>query len=418
MDGIEQRGAIRLNKSGIFLASVSYSDLGSMYFRVVRTAQVDEIYRYLSRNQEIREAVVLWTCNRFEIYFYPGTHANLQYVKGYLEGKVSRYKITHGTGVIRHLFHVASGLDSMLVGENEIIGQTRSAWMQSRNCGLCGREMNRLFKGAVEAGKRVRTKTSIGKLRRSISREAVDMFEESDGSGPVLVVGAGVMGRQIATLLRKRGHSVSITNRTKERGARVAAELAVPLVDYGKDYWRNYRSCFFAVRSEEYLITAEDAPHLDGKVIVDVSVPFAVDPSLSDRCTLINLDTISERIRRVEDERKKLTEEAGLFIEIEIKNYMKRERSSGRDELIKKIFSISDTVVEEQMKHLSRQLSLGAAESGAVLNALEKERDRLLSIIVSSLKSDEGILSNADIERLRERLYRTEKKSLDLDDLR
>ena len=406
-----------MSKSGIFLASVTYSDLGSMYFRVVRPEQIDEIYRYLAKNNEIREAVVLWTCNRFEIYFYPGTHANVQYVKGYMEGKVSNYRISHGSSVVRHLFHVAAGLDSMLVGENEILGQTRNAWMLSKNSGMCGREINALFRGAIEAGKRVRTKTSIGRLKRSISRESVDMFEQFGGADPVLVVGAGVMGRQIATLLKKRGHAVSITNRTQARGNRVSAELGIPQAAYGKHHWRNYRSCFFAVRSDEYIVTPEDARYLKGKTIVDISVPFAVDPSLSDKCTLINLDLISERIKRMEEEKKEATEEASLFIDIEIKNYLKKEHNSGKEELIKQMFAVSNSVVAEQMKHLSKQLILGPEQTDAVRNALEKERDRLLSLMISALKSDEGILGKSEIEGIRKSLDTAAKKNMTLRDL-
>ncbi len=406
-----------MNRSGIFLAGVAYSELGSMYFRVVRPEQIDEIYRYLAKNHEISEAVVLWTCNRFEIYFYPGTHANLQYVKGYLEGKVSHYRISHGRSVVRHLFHVAAGLDSMLVGENEILGQTKHAWMQSRSTGMCGREMNTLFRGAVEAGKRVRAKTALGKLRRSISRESVDLFEESGGADPVLVVGAGVMGRQIASLLKKRGHSVSITNRTQERGKRVSGELGVPLVAYGKNNWRPYRSCFFAIRSEEYIVTHEDTPRLDGKTIVDISTPFAVDPSLSGICTLINLDTISERLRGVEQKRKKEIEDASLLIDIEIRKYLGKERASAEEELIKQIFEASDVVVAEQLKHLSKQLSLSPEQMSLVKTALEKERDRILSPIVYSLKSRDGILSTAEAERIRKSLSGQAKKSMTLRDL-
>lgn len=406
-----------LNRSGIFLASVTYTDLGSMYFKVVRPEQIDEIYRYLAKNHEIREAVVLWTCNRFEIYFHPGTHANLQYVKGYLEGRVSNYRISHGSSVIRHLFHVAAGLDSMLVGENEILGQTKNAWQLARRSGMCGSEMNLLFRGAVESGKRVRAKTPIGRLRRSVSRESVELFEASGGADPILVVGAGAMGRQIALLLRKHGHAVSVTNRTPQRGRRVSEELGIPLIAYDRNRWHSYRSFFFAVRSSEYIVTQDDANALAGKTIIDLSAPFAADPSLSGVCTLINLDTISGRIKRMDEDRKKATEEASLFIAVEIRNYMEKQRFSGKEELIKRIFEMSDRLVAGQMKHLSKQISLSPEQSDAVRNSLEKERDMLLSAVVSSVKSGDDILSKAELEKIRKSLESASEKRMTLRDM-
>ncbi len=412
------RETIGLTRSDVFLASVTYSDLGSLYFRVVKPAQVLEIYRYISKNSEIREAAVLWTCNRFEIYFYPGTHANVQYIKGYLEGKVSGYRITHGMQAVRHLFYVASGLESMLPGENEILGQVREAWKLSEKYGMSGSIINNLFRTSIEAGKLVRSQTSIGKLRRSIAREAVDMFEEAGGRDPVLVVGAGNMGRQLVTILKERGHLVSLTNRTAEKGRKLADAFHIPSVRFEKGDWKNYASCFIAVRAENYIIEPDDLPEGSCKVIVDVSTPFAVNPEIESSAVLINLEKISERLRKTEAERRQMMEQASVILEAELRNYIRSQEDTSRSALIRRLFEISDRIVEEEMRHLKKQSSVDVRVEQNIRFAMEKERDRILSVLISSLKGGDIPWSNEDIEKFRKNLDSIHEKTVDIEKLR
>ncbi|MEM0130308.1 MAG: hypothetical protein QXW75_02455, partial [Thermoplasmatales archaeon] len=105
-----------MDKGGLFLVKVTYSDLGSLYFSSVPKFEIEEVYDYIKRNERIQEAMVLWTCNRFEIYFYPGDKETVEFVEDYLNKKAGQHSVVHGLDAIRHLFLVASGLDSMVVG--------------------------------------------------------------------------------------------------------------------------------------------------------------------------------------------------------------------------------------------------------------------------------------------------------------
>jgi len=116
-----------LEKGGLFLVKVTYNDLGSLYFTNVSDFQLDEVYGYIKKNERIKEAFVLWTCNRFEVYFYPGDKETVEFVEDYIKGKALQHSVIHGLDAVRHLFLVAAGLDSMVIGENEIVSQIRDA---------------------------------------------------------------------------------------------------------------------------------------------------------------------------------------------------------------------------------------------------------------------------------------------------
>ena len=137
-----------------------------------------------------------------------------------------------------HLFEVAAGLDSAVLGESEILGQVRSAWELAQEEGGAKATLNLLFRHAIETGKRARTETSIGRGTASVSHAAVEMATERLGSlvgRRVLVVGAGEMGEGIAAALVHAGaNDIVVTNRTVERADQLAERIGgrvVPFAD-------------------------------------------------------------------------------------------------------------------------------------------------------------------------------------------
>ena len=122
----------------MFLIKVTYGDLGSLYFSSVKDFQIDEVYDYIKKNERIEEALVLWTCNRFEIYFYPGDRETVEFLEDYINERSLKHSVVHGLDAIKHLFLVSAGMDSMVIGENEILGQVRDAWEVSKKKGFSG----------------------------------------------------------------------------------------------------------------------------------------------------------------------------------------------------------------------------------------------------------------------------------------
>jgi glutamyl-tRNA reductase len=181
------------------------------------------------------EVVLLSTCNRVEVY-----GATSAWVQGRVfrifqelcpELDVTPYVyVKEGAAAVEHLFSVASGLDSMVIGETEITGQVKNAYQAAQQFGLTGRVLNRWFQTALQVAKEVRTHTGIGRGATSVGSVAVELAEKifsgdlSDKT--VMILGAGKMGEACVRHLAKRGaRSVLVANRSLERAQSLAAEL-------------------------------------------------------------------------------------------------------------------------------------------------------------------------------------------------
>lgn len=192
----------------------------------------------LTVRNDIREAVVLSTCNRTEVYAvverFHGAYSDIRDFLCETSG-IGADQITphlysqHDDDAIVHLFEVTAGLDSAVLGETEIVGQVRSAWERAMEEGASRNTLNLLFRYALEVGKRARTETAISRSTASVSHAAVEMANEILGSidgKSVLVVGAGEMGEGVAAALSRAGvDSVTVVNRTPSRGEALAEKV-------------------------------------------------------------------------------------------------------------------------------------------------------------------------------------------------
>lgn len=187
----------------------------------------------------LEESLVLSTCNRSELYGVPpesiaSSHASLEgFLTSFhhlpaeqLNGSIYRH---HDQDAVRHLFRVAAGLDSMMLGEAEILGQVREAYRSALEHGATGPVLNRMFQGALEVGKRVRAETAIGAHPMSVASAGIKLAERIFGKlrgHTALILGAGAMGEQASVHLRERGITrVMVANRSLERGANMAKRL-------------------------------------------------------------------------------------------------------------------------------------------------------------------------------------------------
>ncbi|MFZ0735533.1 MAG: glutamyl-tRNA reductase [Candidatus Acidiferrales bacterium] len=194
----------------------------------------------------LEEAVVLSTCNRSELYgVTPDPTADAQ---GAMENFLTDF---HGVSsidlsgrlyrqtnseAVRHLFRVASGLDSMLLGEAEILGQVRDAYGRALEHGSTGPVLNRLFQGALEVGKRVRSETEVGARPMSVAWAGVKLAERVFGDlegHEAIIVGAGAVAEQVVQHLRDRGIGrLLVVNRTRERADNLAERVGGETVDW------------------------------------------------------------------------------------------------------------------------------------------------------------------------------------------
>jgi glutamyl-tRNA reductase len=230
-----------------------------------------------SLSNNVSPGIILGTCNRTEIYTvkengaadepavisFLNTRANLP-----REELMKYIYVYHGEAAARHLFQVASGLDSMIIGEYEILGQVRHALEEAEGTRLVGLPLLDLFRHAVGTGRRVRAETGLSSNAISISSVAVDMAAAIVGdirTCKVVVIGAGEAGRLVARTCRERGVSkIVVASRSREKGESLAAELHgdwVPIDDIRQ-----------ALCEGDIVISCSGAPHaiLKSELIADV----------------------------------------------------------------------------------------------------------------------------------------------------
>jgi len=255
----------------------------------------------LAAREHLAEVALLSTCNRTEVYARTTRfHDGVDDVRHFLadcsgvdpDALAEQLYTYHDDAAIAHLFGVASGLDSMIIGESEILGQVREAWMTAEREGTAGQLLSRTFRHAVEVGKRARTETGIGRHAVSVSSAAVRVAGERLGSlagRRVLLLGAGDVGEGMALALSGAGvGEIVVANRSRARGQQLAARVggrAVPLDDV-----------FDALVSSDVLLASTGAPgtliergdmeevmrRRDGRalLVVDIAVPRDVDPGV------------------------------------------------------------------------------------------------------------------------------------------
>jgi glutamyl-tRNA reductase len=188
-------------------------------------------------SDHVSEAIVLATCNRVEVFaevdrFHGGVtdvSRVLARQAGATVEELSPYVTVHYEDqAVAHLFTVAAGLDSMVVGETQVLGQLRNAYAIAREQGTVGRAMHPVAQRALRVGKRVHSETGIDKAGASLVSVSLDRAEERIGSlagRPVLVVGAGSMGALAATTLARRGAAVTVSSRTSAHAQRLATAV-------------------------------------------------------------------------------------------------------------------------------------------------------------------------------------------------
>jgi glutamyl-tRNA reductase len=253
----------------------------------------------LAARDNVREVAVLSTCNRTEVYAvaerFHGAFADIRDflcdVGDLAPDELHPHLFTqHDDAAVAHLFEVAAGLDSAVLGESEILGQVRQAWELAQREGAARTTLNLMFRHAVSVGKRARTETGISRGTASVSHAAVEMATDHLGDlagRHVLVVGAGAMGEGIAVALRGAGVAhIDVVNRTQARGRELAARVggvAVGFADLPRAIGRA-DLVLTSTGADVPVLTrdlVETAHHADRPLlVVDVAVPRDVEPSV------------------------------------------------------------------------------------------------------------------------------------------
>ncbi len=287
----------------------------------------------IRREEGIQEEVLLSTCNRTEIYLFP-SHAErsrsvvervLSRKAGFSEDAVRQYLFQiSGEAAVRHLFHVSTGLDSMVTGEAEIQGQVKEAYERAATLPvdppMAGPVLNRLFQMALSVGGRVRAETPIGEGSASVASVAVELARKIFGSlqgKRILILGAGVTGELIVEALAREGiRGIVVANRTHERAVELARKHrghAIPFEQISEalrsvDIVLSSTAAPHPVLTRSIVRDSFDKPRPHPLLIIDIAIPRDVDPAVGDEpeVFLYNVDDL----RKIVDDHVQIREQA------------------------------------------------------------------------------------------------------------
>jgi glutamyl-tRNA reductase len=366
--------------------------------------------RRLKSYPVIEGCIILSTCNRTEIYaatleMDEGINAIWDFLSrwsGVNKSEIKNFTYCHTLyDMIRHTFRVASGLDSMLLGETQILGQLRSAYLDAVEYEATNRVINTLFQLALTVGKRVRTETGIDRNAVSISYAAVELAKQHLGdlnTRQVLIVGAGKMSELTARHLVDNGISgVIVSNRSFERAEALAAQFGGRAVNFDElyKYMASADIVISCTAASHNVIKAEEMQQVmdkrKGKKIfmIDIAVPRDIETKVGELAgvTLYDIDDLKSVVDHNLTERRHAANKAELIIEEELEKFMKWH---GTQFVIPTVTTLKNWGEEIKQKELQRALNrlgeLSEHDQKVVSSLANSIVNQILHVPINQLK--------------------------------
>jgi glutamyl-tRNA reductase len=330
----------------ILTVGVNYKNT-SVQIREKLTFQPSDLEQALSDLRETKsifEDVILSTCNRTEIYvvcdqLHTGRHYSKKFFSEWFHITTDALDpfliIKEDHDAIRHLFRVTCGLDSMVLGETQILGQVRSGFLTAQRIGTTGTFFNELFKQALTVAKRAQDETQINDHPVSVSYAAVKLLQDLGGpleDQSVLMIGAGEMSRLALKHLTSSGvRRLTVMNRTKDKADLLARQFqgrSAALTDL--DAWITRSDVVFvAISSPDYLMTKKRlAPLLADRgirplILVDIGVPRNIDPAIAgmDHVHLFDIDALERIVDENLEARRRAAHRIEPLIDTQLSRY-------------------------------------------------------------------------------------------------
>ena len=368
---------------------------------------------------EVSEAALLSTCNRTELYAIAADgNALSDWLATHADG-LDGYLYRHSDAdAVRHLFRVATGLDSMVLGEPQILGQVKEAWVAAREHGALGNRLDRLFQQTFAVAKRARTDTRVGANPVSVASTAVRLAQNSFArldDSTVLLIGAGETIELAARHLSEgKVRRLLIANRTLSHAQELATRhggYALPLAELER-HLAEADVVFSATASREPIVTRSQVAAALGKrkhkpmLLFDLAVPRDIEPDVAGLADAY-LYTVDDLERAVEDNRRgrrEAAEAAEAIIELQVARYIENLHASSRQEPLKRLRAHGDAAREEVLAKARQQLASGR-DAGEVLDFLAHTlTNRLLHPPTVALR-EAALSGDAELARAADKLW-------------
>lgn len=352
------------------------------------------------------ECVILSTCNRTEIY-YAGTDSAVRarmrerFFCLFGAARETAYEM-QGREALVHLFRVAAGLESLVLGEDQILGQIREAHECAMREQESGKRMNRIFLGAVTAAKRIKTEFGISSIPLSVSYIGIKLLRDRCGvkGRTALVLGAGKMSRLAAQYLLEDGaEKIFVCVRTPRGG--------LDGLEDGRIETRAFRERYDLIAQSDFVVSATSAPHTvleAGRMqprrkplwILDLALPYDVDPALAaeEGVELWNMETLKQISQRNTRRREELCRQAQASLEEMADSLMLELGRMKAAPVIERLMERCDIITEDAMRSLAGSLALSERESAVVRRVLHASLKKMVREPVRALRR----LEEGDIE--------------------
>lgn len=366
--------------------------------------ELEELLNRLYSSDLVYECAALKTCNRLEIYVVSpkGSSVLFRFAKEMgVSSKIVEF-YDHEES-LKHLLRLACGLESMIIGEDQILGQIRDSFIAAKEAGTIGKVLETAFGKAIQVGKRARTETGINRGAMSIASAAVDLAEDIlNGleNRNILVIGTGEMGTLVTRALSHRNmHVVYITNRTYEKARALASELGGEAVVF--EYLHDY------VLKADVIISATSAPHYvlrkdvveeavagrkETMLLIDIASPRDIDPAVGelDGVILRNIDSlrvINERnLRMRQEEAKKVEVIIDEEFSLLLAQYKQQKADALISELYSQIYGLRQKELEKAVNKLRAYHTLGEIELNVLDDLTRSIANKLLAEPTKALR--------------------------------
>ena len=387
----------------IINARVTYRNAPIHLLEKFAFKDVEAAHRAFIDKAGVDECVILQTCNRVEVFMATKNAAEENKILGQwaeianLEKKdLSSVELDIGKEAVLHLMKLASGLDSLVIGENQILGQVRRAIEFSRTNRYANADLAAIFDRALKAGSRVRTATGINKGNVSIASVAVSLADEYFDdltAKKVMLIGSGEAASLVAKVLKNTGVDFMVTSRTYERARSFSETVAgkpVPF-DTALSMLCKLDLIFVASTAPYFLITYEKMQQAvlgrkDALMIFDLSNPRTVDEKVATihGVKLINMDQIGELVERNMRARMKEAQAAEKMIDVEMKSFNGMMKRMKAEPVVVSVFKSVDAIRERELKKALSMLNKKARTDDSDARIVEQLSHAIVEGILST----------------------------------
>ena len=351
------------------------------------------------KNSSVSECVIIQTCNRIEL-FAASDNPNIDKIKSTWasltgqEESVFRdtLEVCENKDAYEHLLKLTSGLESLVVGEEQILGQIKESISAARQVRASGKRLNKLFERSIKIGTRIRNSTGIGRGGISLGSMAVKLAEENVDdikSKHVLLIGTGEAATMVAKSLKKRGYAFNVTSRTIERSIGFSQTLGGKPIKFEEvlSGFNNYEIIFVATTAPYFLVSFDRMKDgmknkKSGTMILDLSNPRTVDEKVATipGIKLMNIDQIAEMVDKNMKKRKDKVSTVENIISEEVPVIEATMKRLDAEPLVKDVFTNADSM---RIKELQKALQmLGETDEKRI-----KIIDELTKAVVESIVS-------------------------------